>query len=144
MPLAPADLLQPNGPVDPSFFPDDAAPPATGAGSLNDRLQIYINRAVAKVGSYPSGTFNDTDGAVELWALWLTFDAAHAIKLAAPASENTGEMGLGSTTYLAQQIAKIEEKAVTYRRSFEALVAAGSVTPTTPPTPTAVPASFTF
>jgi hypothetical protein len=114
----PADLLQPNGPVEPGFYPDDAVPPAVGAGSVNDRLQAYINRSVAYVATFPAGGLTDTDAAVLAWALYLAHQAAYTALLARPATENLGAMGLPSNTYSSEQLKHLRTQADAYKAEF--------------------------
>lgn len=117
-----ADLLQPNGPVDPAFYPDDALPPATGDGSVLGRMTTYINRAVAKVAAYPAGSVADVDAAVRLWALHLAFEGAYMVRASRPLMENSQVPVLGSHGYGNQQLVELRNVAAQYRAEFEAMV----------------------
>lgn len=120
MAVTPASLLQPEGPLDPSLFPDDAAPPATGAGSVLGRLTTYINRAVTKLAPY---SLANPDPATEKWALYLAFSDAHTLAVARPASE-TDPAGLGGRAYNADQLKALARKAEEYRGDFNEIVGA--------------------
>lgn len=85
------DLLEPLGPIDPSFFPDTA-------DDLAARLETYIDTAIAKVAAYEA-TLDAAyaDRAVKAWALHLAFRALYLLKASGPASANLEGLGGSST-----------------------------------------------
>lgn len=117
-----ADLVQPEGPVEPSFFPDDAPPPDTTEGSVLHRLTRYIARAQAKVAAYPAGSVTNVDEAVRQWALYLAFDAAYLGMATRPMMENAQVPVLGTTAYGGQQLTELRALREKYRLGFEALL----------------------
>lgn len=131
----PESLIQPQGPLDPSFFPDDEPPPATGAGSLLDRLAVYITRAEAKAGA------PDAEPAVTNWALHLAFEDAHALMAARPASE-TYMTGLGGHAYNAEQLKFFARKAAEYAILFEQALATAPASMPTSATSRTTPNKF--
>lgn len=129
MAVAPEDLLQPAGPIDPSFFPEDTEPPATGAGTLLNRLSAYINRATVRATDHAVPTAH-MDAAVTNWALHLAFEDAHALMAARPASENYLG-GLGGHAYNTEQLKVFARKALEYKLGYETIL---SAVPGAPPT----------
>lgn len=124
MPLQPVDLLQPLGPVSASFYPDDAPPPATGPDTVLGRLEAYITRATAEVAALAARVQEaDRPAAVKAWALYLAHDDAYTIKLASPATKNTGDLGLGGTGFITEQFKGLKEKRDGFLADFRALVA---------------------
>lgn len=124
MAVVPSDLIQPQGPVSASFFPDDAAPPAVGDGSVLGRLDAYIARAVTKVTPYG---LTNPDPAVRDWALHLAFEDAYLLMASRPANE-TALGGLGSVGYSSEQLKALARKSEEYREAFIAEIAAAGPT----------------
>lgn len=83
------DLLEPNGPLDPAFFPDTEE-------QLTVRLQAYIDRAVTKVAAY-EGVISEEDSAARSWALHLAFSALYLLKANSPGSASMEDLGSVST-----------------------------------------------
>lgn len=69
MPLAAADLLQPDGRVASSFFPDD------DATALADRLDTYLTAAYADPRVVALTTDAEQDAAARQWAYYRAFEA---------------------------------------------------------------------
>ena len=111
------DLLAPQGPVEVTLFPGEGAP----STALNDRLQTYIDRAVAKVGE--TGV-SDPDPAVLAWSLHLTFTAAYIIASARPANENSMVAVLGSQGFAKDQRDTLKDLASEYAHKYEEAVSA--------------------
>lgn len=113
--VTPESLIQPQGPIAASLFPDDTLPPATGAGSLLGRLQAYIDRAVEKVSATAAG---GADPPVRSWASHLAFDDAHTLASARYNSE-TLVGGLGAYAFNSEQLKALKVKADYYANEYE-------------------------
>ena len=122
MPITADDLIAPNGPVEVTLFPGENtegdSPPAT---ILEDRLTIYITQASVKNVSI---AFEDGDAADTLWALHLTFKAAHMVAVARPSMENAQVPILGSESYAKDQRDALLTKADEYEAEYNTLLAA--------------------
>lgn len=68
MPLAPADLLEPKGPIAPSFFPGE------DTTALTARLQAYLDDGVARAAAAGLGA-DVSDRAVRAWAEYRVWNA---------------------------------------------------------------------
>lgn len=116
--VTPTDLLAPEGPVEEELFPGEGD--GAAGTELHGRLTTYINRAEAKVAGID---FPDTDHAVSLWALHLTFTAAYNVAIARPANENTMVEIIGSQGFAKDQRDAIKALAHQYAQDYRALAA---------------------
>jgi hypothetical protein len=114
-------LIQPRGPIAPSFFPDDDEPPATEEGSLIARLTTYIERGEDKVAEV--GLVSDEDGAVRNWALHLAFSDAYTLMASRPSGE-TYPTGLGGQSFNSEQLKSFRIEAQKYADEYEVVIAA--------------------
>ena len=117
------DLLEPEGPLEYVYFGIDEADGAAVL-ALEDKLERYIARGVAKVAAYPS-TLAEPDVAVRAYALHLAFSALYLQRVSNPASSSMDDVG--SASYAADQRKAFKEQADRYLQEYEALA---------PPVPT--------
>lgn len=139
----PVELLQPEGPLTPDLYPDDAPPPAVGAGTVLGRLQRYIDRAVAHTATFVNVV--DPDAAAKAYALYLACNDAYIIRSSKPATENLSAMGLKATTYSKEQLGALKGLASDYLGQFSGLVGLAGVSSTDlEGTTTSVPTRITY
>lgn len=122
-------LIQPLGPIAPSFFPDDTEPPASADGSLLARLSAYIERGEDKVAE--EGSVSDEDTAVRNWALHLAFSDAYTLMASRPSGE-TYPAGLGGQTFNSEQLKSFRLEAQKYADAYETVIAASNAATDTP------------
>lgn len=122
MAVTPADLLAPAGPVEVTLFPgeDVASEVNPGSTKLEDRLQTYIDRAVARTEGI---AFPRPDDAVAMYALYLTFMAAYVLAASRPATENAQVEIIGSYGYSKDQRDALKAQANQYLTEYETLYA---------------------
>lgn len=122
MALAAADLLEPSGEIAAALFPDDTAPPATGAGSLLARLTAYLEDAtrVIAAGTVVSG--GDEDEAARQWAYYRAWRAVHTAMSATAATVTAGGATPVTRSFLGTQIQNFQTKADGALAAFRALV----------------------
>ena len=111
------DLIAPDGPIEPELFPGESE---EDNKKLLTRLTAYVNQAQAKVTALAI-TFDPTskeDDAVESWALYLAFNAAHTLTLARPAEDDHGTEVLGKTIFEKDQRLALKDLAEDYRADY--------------------------
>lgn len=112
MAVAPADLIQPVGPIDPSLFP------TLDPTGLADYVQAYITDGEARHADVP---LSERDALVRPWACYRAFSAAY-VRLNAEAASVTFA-GDGSGSRLASQINNIGALAAAYLAEYQTALA---------------------
>lgn len=122
MPLTPADLVSPLGPLDPKLFPGE------DTNVLGDRLQAYIDNGYgdSRVEAMPPEL---QDGSVRAFALYQAFRDVHIRMLAQPLTVTITEKG--GHIYSMEQITAMEKLRDKYLSDFEGglIIVPPSITP---------------
>lgn len=116
MAVLPANLLDPEGPLQPHMFPADVA---AGGTTLTDRLQGYINKGVALTGGTLTGA--EQDRAVYWYSLYRSWDAVYSMMITRPA--RITQDGAETTEYIKDQIAAVLAARDEALRNYEGIVA---------------------
>lgn len=105
------DLLEPIGPLEREFFPDEDS-------ALDDRLQQYLDTAQAKVDAYTGTLAADAeDEAVKAWALHLAFRALWLLLVSTPSSASME--GTGSAAFAKDQRDAYKEQSEYYAAQYD-------------------------
>jgi len=115
MAVLPSSLIAPNGPVEPNMFPGEVTDGNTA--ELEARLQSYISKGILKATS-DGLVEGNRDEAVENWALYLAFQAAHTLFAIRPAVEDAQMALLGRTEYDEDQRDILEKRAEQYKTAY--------------------------
>lgn len=110
MSVAPADLLQPKGRIDPEYFPDD------DETQVEARLQAYLDEGLLEA---DAGGASDVDRAVKAWGYYRAYTTITERLAGAPSTSSVdGEM---NATYTSDQRATFRTAAEHYLQVFQAL-----------------------
>lgn len=118
MPVTGANLLEPQGPLASSFFPEE-----DGDAAVTARLDAYLADGYQRVTDWTTANPDavvDADDAATAWALHRAYTAIHLRLSANPANASLDDQG--SRYYLVSQIRTFGEKASEYLQQFEAIL----------------------
>lgn len=121
MPVTGADLLEPQGPIASSFFPEE-----DGDAAVTARLDSYLTDGYARVQDWTldnPDAIVDADEASEAWALHRAYNAVYLRMSSNPANASVGDQG--SRSYLVDQIRAFQVKAAEYLEQYRATLEAG-------------------
>lgn len=121
MPVQGVDLLEPNGPVAVSFFPEDG-----DTATVTARLDSYLDDGYQRVQEWTTnntGAVVDADRAAEAWALHRVYTAIHLRLASSPANASLSDQG--SRSYLVDQIKAFADKAKQYLAEYTAILEMG-------------------
>lgn len=124
MPVAPADLLAPKGPVTTTLFPGEGVP------ELTVRLQQYIDNGEAdsRVAAMPA---DQQDALVRNYALYQVFRDVHIRMTAEPLTVSVTDKG--GHGYSTEQIKSMKELRDRFLGDFEAGLVVEEAAPAPPP-----------
>lgn len=125
MPVIPADLLAPAGPVEETLFLGEGGD-APGS-ELETRLTTYIAQATEEVAGIAFPLPEQADEAIAAWALYLTFNAAYLLACSRPSNENTMVPVLGQQGFSKDQRDALAKRAQSYLAQFNSLVTAANI-----------------
>ncbi len=120
--ITPASLMDPNGPVTATLFPEQAT------NAITVKLQGYIDEAYAdsRVVALASDSAKQNKAA-RAWSLYRTFDDVAVRMTAEPMAVNNGAEA-GSSSYTFDQIQAMMDRALRYLKEFnDAAVVVGAV-----------------
>jgi glutathione S-transferase len=114
MPLTVLDVLAPVGRIEPDLFPAEQEEDGTPKDALLDRLNAYLDEAVAR-----TADLDDPDEAAKHWVYYRAFTAA-AVRLAALPS-NVSQNDTGGHAYSSDQRKMLERWASEALAAFRTL-----------------------